>query len=251
MITQNGGVEIEAGNILIIAPDWASIQALNKAHADALAEIHQIGFDAKHQQGWTYASFDAIANVLRPVLSKHGLSIAPTMDNAILDMRGRGEGKSPEVMATAFVSMALIHERGAMRVTKHQAQGSDYSDKAINKAWTVAAKYALMRLFLISTGEKDENEDDDIGKVVPERKPEPLNQQPAQPRLDWTQNPTERAAFQQWRERLTLSDAECKRLAAAYQGQSEPLKFFREYPGTRADLQNAIEAQMAREQAMR
>jgi len=251
MITQNGGVEIEAGNILIIAPDWASIQALNKAHADALAEIHQVGFDSKHQQGWTYASFDAIANVLRPVLAKHGLSVAPTMDDVKVEERGQSRSGNTELLATACISLALMHTNGAMRITKHQGQGSDYSDKAINKAWTVAAKYALMRLFLISTGEKDENEDDDIGKVVPERKPEPLNQQPAQPRLDWTQNPTERAAFQQWRERLTLSDAECKRLAAAYQGQSEPLKFFREYPGTRADLQNAIEAQMAREQAMR
>jgi hypothetical protein len=161
MITQNeGGIVIDLGNMLVVGPNWAAIQALNKAHADALADIHQVGFDAKHQQGWTYASFDAIANVLRPVLAKHELSIAPTMDDAQVKENGQNKYGSTEWLATARISMALMHSSGAMRVTKHQGQGSDYSDKAINKAWTVAAKYALMRLFLISTGEKDENDDD-------------------------------------------------------------------------------------------
>jgi len=180
MITQNeGGIVVDLGNILVVGPDWASIQALNKAHADALAEIHQVGFDSKHQQGWTYASFDAIANVLRPVLAKHGLSVAPTMDSAEIKENGQNKYGNIEWLATACISLALMHSGGAMRVTKHQGQGSDYSDKAINKAWTVAAKYALMRLFLISTGEKDENDDDDkatTGKTAKateqERKPE-------------------------------------------------------------------------------
>jgi hypothetical protein len=179
MITQNeGGIVIDLGNMLVVGPNWAAIQALNKAHADALADIHQVGFDAKHQQGWTYASFDAIANVLRPVLAKHELSIAPTMDDAQVKENGQNKYGSTEWLATARISMALMHSSGAMRVSKHQGQGSDYSDKAINKAWTVAAKYALMRLFLISTGEKDENDaDDDNGKKV-----DPPKQ--AQPKAD-------------------------------------------------------------------
>lgn len=69
-------------------------------------------------------------------------------------------------------------------------------------------------------------------------------------RADWTQNHAEREAFRVWRERLTLTDTECKSLAAKYLGHAEPLAYFREYPGTRLELQNAIEAQMAREQAM-
>ena len=67
---------------------------------------------------------------------------------------------------------------------------------------------------------------------------------------EWTKSVTEREAFKAWREGLTLSDTECKRLAAAYKGKDTPLVLFSEFPGTRQDLQNAIEAQMAREQAL-
>lgn len=173
MITLNeGGIVIDLGNMLVVGPDWEAIRTLNAAHAAALADIHQIGFDSKHSQGWEYASFDAIANVLRPVLAKHELSIAPTMDTVEVSERGQSRSGNTELMATAHISLALMHSNGAMRITKHQGQGSDYSDKAINKAWTVAAKYALMRLFLISTGEKDEDDGEEPkGKQAVQQKP--------------------------------------------------------------------------------
>jgi len=68
---------------------------------------------------------------------------------------------------------------------------------------------------------------------------------------NWTKNATERAEFQAWRERNSLTDTECKRLASAYQKKPEPVKLFSELDMTsREELQNIILAQVAREQVL-
>jgi len=71
--------------------------------------------------------------------------------------------------------------------------------------------------------------------------------QPAEPH--WTRLAKEREVFTTWREQNALTDAECKRLLAAYSNLPE-VKFFRDVPGTRLEIQNMIEAQIAREAAM-
>ncbi len=68
---------------------------------------------------------------------------------------------------------------------------------------------------------------------------------------DWTKSADERAAFAAWREKNALTDADCKRLASAYK-KVEPVKLFSELGfTTREELANAIEAQMAREMALK
>ncbi len=91
---------------------------------------------------------------------------------------------------------------------------------------------------------KPQGNGQDVGK--PTSQPQIQAAATAQKKPDWTKNAAERDAFKLWREANTLSDADCKRLAGAYMGQG-PLQYFRDYPGNRAELQNVVMAQIARE----
>jgi hypothetical protein len=75
---------------------------------------------------------------------------------------------------------------------------------------------------------------------------------PQKSRIEWWKDAPERASFAAWRDEHGLTDAECKRLASVYQGLGAPVKLFMELGfDSREDLQNAIEAQIARESALR
>jgi hypothetical protein len=73
--------------------------------------------------------------------------------------------------------------------------------------------------------------------------------EPAQPApaADWTTRQIERDMFKGFRTQYGLTDADCKRLAGQHMGISEPLPFFRDFPGDRAALQAAILEELAKE----
>ncbi len=61
--------------------------------------------------------------------------------------------------------------------------------------------------------------------------------------LHWTKSKAEREAFEDWRSEHVLTDGDCKRLAGAALGRA-PLQLFREFPGSREELQTAIEREL-------
>jgi hypothetical protein len=63
---------------------------------------------------------------------------------------------------------------------------------------------------------------------------------------DWTQSKAEREAFKAWHDGLSLSDADCKKLAGLSMGTQVPLALFRDFPGDRMALQAAIERELTK-----
>jgi len=135
---------------------------------------------------------------------------------------------------------------------------------AIMKAITKAKR--RVTLSIVGLGWLDKTEVEAIGDAKPAainvetgevEQPSPsappppqIETPPVQPEAPhWARFAKEREAFTTWREQNALTDAECKRLLAAYNKLPE-VKFFRDVPGTRLEVQNMIEAQIAREAAL-
>lgn len=197
-----------------------------------------------------YARKDA-TDQLRKI---HGVSIEPpqinyTDDLVLVTVIARdGEGRTDSELGA--VSLAGL-------------KGADKAN-AIMKAITKAKR--RVTLSIVGLGWLDETEIETIADAKPvavntetgeieqgtsapqATQPSPPDAQTAPDAPHWSRFAAERDAFAAWREQASLSDTDCKKLLARYKGLPE-VKFFRDIPGTRVEIQNMIEAQIAREAA--
>ena len=137
-----------------------------------IAVMKEVGYVQKGSrnefQGYKYASeADAIA-ALRPALINHGLFLIPSVESVNMD-------------EYACVNVTMIYrlfdEEGNFITFRAAGSGTDKNskgvgDKGIYKALTGASKYALLKTFLMETG------DDPEVATEQERKQEPVKQEP-------------------------------------------------------------------------
>lgn len=112
--------------------------------------------------GYTYATEADVAEAVREEMIKQKVVAIPSvMEDSIREIQGR---KGTLFVARAKIKFTFIDiETGKSIDFIMVGEGQDVGDKAIYKAITGCQKYALMKLFLIPTGD-----DPELDKQEPE-----------------------------------------------------------------------------------
>lgn len=135
--------------------------------------IQKTGYNSK--QNYRYAQETDVVEKCRAELAKRKVwlkhSVKEVTNNRTVKTRSGGE----MTVIRAIVEFTFIDaESGERETFTEPGEGMDSGDKAIYKAITGALKYALMKSFMIPTGDDPEND----GEEAP--KQQPKQQQPKQ-----------------------------------------------------------------------
>lgn len=119
----------------------------------AMGEIGAIGKDSRNnQQGFMYRGIDAVYNALNPVMSKYGLFICPEVQD--MHREERTNAKGTVIIYTVLTVKYTIYAPDGSNITLTvMGEGMDTGDKGVNKAMSIAMKYAMFQLFFIPTEE--------------------------------------------------------------------------------------------------
>jgi hypothetical protein len=140
--------------------DWSQVRAMPLAEKLAFV-MGQIDYVQK--KGWNdffkynYVTEGDLVSAVRPLLSKAGVIIIPSvvqeerLENVIQE---RG-GMASLTKITVEYTITDGKDTYTFLVPGH---GSDRGDKGVYKAMTGAQKYALMKLFMVETGDDPERQ---------------------------------------------------------------------------------------------
>lgn len=130
------------------------------AMSAAMADIGAVGKEKRNQQqGFMYRGIDDVMNALHPVLSAHGLFLAPDVLEHTREERKTAKGGNL-IYSIMKVRYTVYAEDGSSVSATVIGEGMDSADKSSNKAMAVAMKYALFQLFCIPTEEMGMNDPD-------------------------------------------------------------------------------------------
>lgn len=145
---------------------------LYKHMAQVLAEVKAIPKTGRNQFfKYDYMTADDIMTHLRDLLSKNGIAVFARMDGDPISIEaGNTKGGQPRYRVVAkFVFTLACAETGAAIECPWYGEAIDEQDKAINKAATAAMKYWLMKTFLLTTGDEEQDtEFDGHHKTTPQ-----------------------------------------------------------------------------------
>ena len=117
----------------------------------AMKDIGAIGKDSKNaQQGFMYRGIDAVYNALNPVMSKYGLFICPEVQDMRREERTNSNGTVLIYTALTIKYTVFAPDGSSISLTV-VGEGMDTGDKSVNKAMSIAMKYAMFQLFFIAT----------------------------------------------------------------------------------------------------
>ncbi|MCQ2319294.1 MAG: ERF family protein [Bacteroidales bacterium] len=124
----------------------------------ALAEINRkVGALTKSrknlQQGFMFRSIDDVMNELHSHFSEQGVLVIPEIENYDVKERISSKGGAMFVVR-AIMKFHLTAADGSYITIRNVGEAMDSGDKGMNKAMSIALKYALLQLFLIPTEEK-------------------------------------------------------------------------------------------------
>lgn len=129
------------------------------AISSVMAELESVTKDGKNaMQGYSFTSEAMVANTLRPLMAKHGLSLVPhnvLITNSSVVTTKNATMQRVQISATYL----LLHKSGESLTITVPGEGMDSLDKSIPKALTMCLKYALLQIFCVGRGD-----DPDDGK---------------------------------------------------------------------------------------
>ena len=130
--------------------------------------------NSNQQQHFMFRGVDDVYNELHPILAECGIVIIPEVESyEISEKRTKklDSNKQPYESVTLYTRATILHhftaEDGSHVTTKVVGEAMDSGDKGMNKAMSIALKYALFQLFTIPTKE-DKDPDATIYEIVPQ-----------------------------------------------------------------------------------
>jgi hypothetical protein len=143
---------LEPGSVRVIPGPQGTV-AVCEALPKVMAELPNIGKDAKSPEGYMYRGIEAVTRHLQPLFAKHGLFVVP-------DGRITGVVPSPAMKdgwqdVYMTVAWTVVASDGSSLVARTNGIGRDRTDKGANKAQTQAFKYLLIHVLCIADGKDD------------------------------------------------------------------------------------------------
>lgn len=139
----------------------------NKTLFGKLARITQkmqrIRKTGRHPQGYQFATDTDIIESVRDAMADENIAIISNLVSWQVLEGGATQKGAPIFHTVAeFEFVFVCADTGASFACKWVNEALDSSDKGFNKAATAALKYFLMKTFLITTGEPDLHEGDNV-----------------------------------------------------------------------------------------
>jgi hypothetical protein len=145
---------------------------LIKKLAEIMKEVKYIQKTGKNKfHGYTYCKESDVSEKIREELAKRSVMMVPSVISHEHREHINARGKT-EYIARVLMSFTFMDgDTGEEISFQISGEGQDSGDKAVYKAMTGAEKYALMKCFLIPTGDDPTPQDD----------PDPENDRPQEP----------------------------------------------------------------------
>lgn len=166
-----------------LPPAVPAARSLVRKLSEVMAEIDRIpksGRNAFHN--YAYATEADIVDAVRGGLAKRGVMAIPDVRSVkFREVPGRN---GAQIVCRLRLWLTFEDgDTGETRVVKVFGEGQDPLDKGTFKAFTGAMKYALLKTFLISTGDDPEADDkpaakDEKQQAKRQRTPPPQNEPP-------------------------------------------------------------------------
>jgi ERF superfamily len=157
-----------------------------------LSRVEKEGTNTFHN--YRFATDSAVADAVRPLLSKHGIALWVTMVDqtreAVIIPTKSGERSSVRYTVTLEFTFGCA-ETGATITSRWVGEALDTEDKGFNKCVTAAEKYFFLKTFALSTGD-DPDGDSPTPAPAPKRQQSPAKtqqQETFQPPADGPVNP--------------------------------------------------------------
>lgn len=127
-------------------------------------------------QNYKYATEADAIKAIRPAMLNHGLCMIPSVESVSQDEWGN---------TNVIMLYRIFDEEGNFLSFRAAGSGNDKNskgvgDKGIYKALTGASKYALLKTFLMETGDDPE---------VPNEQDKPFKQEPKEPKVEAKEEP--------------------------------------------------------------
>jgi hypothetical protein len=121
------------------------------AMAAIMAEVGAIGKDQVNQaQGFRFRGIDQVYNALNPLMAKHGVFlVTEIISHEHFEKPTKSGGLALHHFARC--RFRFCHKDGSSITAEIIGEASDTGDKGLNKAYSIALKYALFQAFLIPT----------------------------------------------------------------------------------------------------
>lgn len=149
-----------------------STKSLSVALAKAQVELKDVGKSGHNKyDNYRYATLEDYVASLRPVMSKHGLSIFSSVEEIVsLDDRTTQKGGIEHAVRVRLVTR-ITHESGEWIEGSVWGEGQDRADKAIFKSVTGARKYGLALAMGLATTDDPESDTRQPQPAAPRQQP--------------------------------------------------------------------------------
>lgn len=127
--------------------------------AEVMGEVERVAKSGRNEfHRYDYATEADIVASVRGGMAARGVMLIPSIEKIEWTERAMS-GKAPMKIATLTVKFTFLDGDSEQKIEFFgMGQGEDASDKAIYKAMTGAEKYALLKTFLIPTGDDPEED---------------------------------------------------------------------------------------------
>lgn len=132
--------------------------------------------DRNEHQKFMFRGIDAVVNAVGPILRKHGVIVAPNVENVHYDVVQTSTGK-PATACRVLVTYTFYATDGSSIDCRVAAEAWDAGDKAAPKAMSVAFRTALLQALALPTDEADPDSQTYERAPAPHREPPPRQQE--------------------------------------------------------------------------
>lgn len=135
----------------------------------AMNEVNSISKDNYNKiQNFKFRGIDDVMNTMHPILSKNNIFVAPEVE--IFEREERTSKNGGLIIYTvATIKFTFYAEDGSNIIVKVVGEAMDSGDKGMNKAMSIAYKYALFQVFCIPT---EDDPDKDSYTLTPKQTPQ-------------------------------------------------------------------------------